>query len=707
MAHEGKLLPALCPDYTHSLSAVDKCRLCQHQCIFNKLNNSVSCLCHDGFKVDPIDELKCSECENGTFGNNCSQNCSCVTPNTEYCNKVNGSCVCKQGWTGDRCQTDVDECGGKLIDCPEHSNCINTNGSYDCDCIDGYKKTIINKTQCIECENGTFGHNCSQNCNCFTSNTAYCNKVNGSCVCKQGWTGDTCQLDINECTVNNICQFKDNCSNFAGGYNCSCPMGFYLLLDGHTCHECEHFKYGRDCEETCSCIRPYSLGCNPVDGACDCVAGRQGDNCADDINECENSSLCMQELNFDCVNTIGSYRCICKPGFYLKNIFQQEVCKECLENFYGENCTKACTCASNAVCDKADGSCFCGAGWRGENCDVDVDECSEGLRQCDASKHLICVNTKGNSTCECQSGYAWFPESNDCIVPYFPFGAESNDNLLNFSNSNKLLSNENVFVSQPISLSSGVAFGNSYPITAQILTSGAIVFDDGNEQVTGTPDLKFAFLQRDKIIAPYWSDIDPNSGQVFYHLYERCGSSVFMGKPDATPSQLVSSVMRRAETDIAKFHHFSGFTANVVLVATWVSVSPLSDANVTDKEHNNTFQAVFVSGWKTDTLYEQSLAETSYVIYIYQKPKMKWRYVRGRIIQIGFTNGQELKALPNTNSRVVTLLGNYKWNTDYEGVVSYETGSVSSPAQSCHRYICDNVGLLQDPVYQKDKKALY
>lgn len=42
---------------------------------------------------------------------------------------------------------------------------------------------------------------------------------------------------------------------------------------------------------------------------------------------------------------------------------------------------------------------------------------------------------------------------------------------------------------------------------------------------------------------------------------------------------------------------------------------------------------------------------------------MKWPYVSGRIIQIGFTNDRELKLLPNTNSRIITLLGNLKWNT--------------------------------------------
>lgn len=34
-----------------------------------------------------------------------------------------------------------------------------------------------------------------------------------------------------------------------------------------------------------------------------------------DINECQESSPCNQH----CLNTIGSYRCACEPGFQLRN----------------------------------------------------------------------------------------------------------------------------------------------------------------------------------------------------------------------------------------------------------------------------------------------------------------------------------------------------------------------------------------------------
>lgn len=37
--------------------------------------------------------------------------------------------------------------------------------------------------------------------------------------------------------------------------------------------------------------------------------------CCSDVNECQESNPCNQH----CLNTIGSYRCACEPGFQLRN----------------------------------------------------------------------------------------------------------------------------------------------------------------------------------------------------------------------------------------------------------------------------------------------------------------------------------------------------------------------------------------------------
>ncbi|XP_036863598.2 epidermal growth factor-like protein 7 isoform X6 [Manis javanica] len=57
----------------------------------------------------------------------CQNGGSCVQP---------GRCHCPAGWRGSTCQTDVDECSAGGGSCPQR--CVNTVGSYWCQCPEGY-----------------------------------------------------------------------------------------------------------------------------------------------------------------------------------------------------------------------------------------------------------------------------------------------------------------------------------------------------------------------------------------------------------------------------------------------------------------------------------------------------------------------------------------------------------------------------------------
>ncbi|KAH3747337.1 hypothetical protein DPMN_181762 [Dreissena polymorpha] len=63
---------------------------------------------------------------------------------TSVCNTVNGSCTCDAGWVGTECKTDVNECASANgFKCHANSTCVNTLGSYTCDCDPGFKTSSI------------------------------------------------------------------------------------------------------------------------------------------------------------------------------------------------------------------------------------------------------------------------------------------------------------------------------------------------------------------------------------------------------------------------------------------------------------------------------------------------------------------------------------------------------------------------------------
>ncbi|KAK6971059.1 fibulin-1, partial [Biomphalaria glabrata] len=83
-------------------------------------------------------------CRNFTYGKeSCDKNCRCVKENTQFCDNINGECICKPGWTSGDCFTDVNEClGTNNKVCPPNSDCVNTKGSYRCQCHLGYKLNV-------------------------------------------------------------------------------------------------------------------------------------------------------------------------------------------------------------------------------------------------------------------------------------------------------------------------------------------------------------------------------------------------------------------------------------------------------------------------------------------------------------------------------------------------------------------------------------
>ena len=51
------------------------------------------------------------------------------------CDVATGTCLCNEGWAGNKCDVDVDECNSPgFHKCPAGTGCKNTPGSYACLC---------------------------------------------------------------------------------------------------------------------------------------------------------------------------------------------------------------------------------------------------------------------------------------------------------------------------------------------------------------------------------------------------------------------------------------------------------------------------------------------------------------------------------------------------------------------------------------------
>ena len=84
-----------------------------------------------------------------------------------------------------------------------------------------------------ECDEGTWGNECLNTCNCLSSTA--CDHVTG-CVCEVGWRGLLCDDDIDECREDpDICgDPMKECFNEEGYYSCVCIEG-YTTADNGTC----------------------------------------------------------------------------------------------------------------------------------------------------------------------------------------------------------------------------------------------------------------------------------------------------------------------------------------------------------------------------------------------------------------------------------------------------------------------------------------
>ncbi|VVC29041.1 Hypothetical protein CINCED_3A018849 [Cinara cedri] len=319
------------------------------------------------------------QCQPGFGGINCEIDLNeCISnpcQNGGHCRDQVGTyeCRCPLGYFGRNCEIDVDECESAI--CPANSICVDGVASYTCHCKSGYAGTPPNCTEVTVCSTNP----CQNGGLCLLLPNGQFN-----CSCSSGYTGPTCQIDIDEC-MSRPCLNGGTCHDLINGFRCNCTdnyMGAYCQLPFDVCA-----KNPNPCLNNGTCLHKTS---SLKDYYCMCSQGFEGKNCEVNVNECLMVTCPMGKV---CIDGINTYECKCPEGYT------------------GENCSKLLTdcrdrpCRNNATCIENTDSytCRCTSGFTGKNCDQDINECEVNKDVCN---YGICINTNGSYQCFCRPGFS-------------------------------------------------------------------------------------------------------------------------------------------------------------------------------------------------------------------------------------------------------------------------------------------------------------
>ncbi|OQV25204.1 Fibrillin-1 [Hypsibius exemplaris] len=432
--HSPGTYRCICPDGFRFMPSIGSCTKVLTPCIQQKDlcspgqcqaqgENNYRCTCPPGYNFDGVSCVQINQCAQNPCGRGTCQNqggfyeckcpvgyknngrtcleideCTLSNPcGVGTCQNLEGSysCMCPPGYNfdGSSC-TDINECTSRNPPNCVDGQCENTVGSFTCVCPPGFRNAAgpgglaLSTGPCVDIKE------CNDNPN--PCSPGQCSETNGGyiCQCPNGFqfiNGQCVQIDV--CVIENKCK-PGTCALAGGSFVCTCPAGYRSTTNPP-----------KDCVQINECTLqpppcgPGALNCIDTLGSYQCVCNR-GYKLSEDRKMCVEINECAAPVNpctpGDCINTPGSLTCICPPGFSNSSGGQ------CV---YVNQCLGPINPCSPGTCSDLIGSyqCNCPKGYTfNKGACVDINECitSEPCRQ-----HGQCVNSEGSYSCRCDTGF--------------------------------------------------------------------------------------------------------------------------------------------------------------------------------------------------------------------------------------------------------------------------------------------------------------
>lgn len=256
---------------------------------------------------------------------------------------------------------DIDECNSNI--CGNSAVCINTIGSYDCRCKEGYAGNPF--IMCSQVQGGVCRD--PENCQCkedllcpegYTCQRGQCKNLcdkkkcgpkatcnNGNCICPSGYVGDPSD-------VRTGCKIQGQCNSDLDCY------------DSEICFQFS--KSIRKCVDACEKIQ---CGPNAL-----CIANNHRSSC-----------ICAPDYKGDPGDLVNG----CQP-----------------EAKFARECEKDSDCKFGTVCS------------------IDVQGIQKCISPCETvacgTNEECKIDVSGRPTCTCQNEYIWNPVSSACEIPSIP-----------------------------------------------------------------------------------------------------------------------------------------------------------------------------------------------------------------------------------------------------------------------------------------------